>query len=99
ECALATSTCFCASMGTGPEVSSGADVILGEVDGGFVARSGSPAGTRLLAGLSLERAPDGSLASANQQVAATRAAMGTSLHADGLRDRLLANLDHPRWDA
>ena len=45
ECALATSTCFCTSMGTGPEVTRGADIVLAEVDGGFVAR-GDSAGRR-----------------------------------------------------
>ena len=98
ECAMATSTCFCASMGTGPEVTSGADVILGEVDGGFVARAATAAGTRLLGTLDLEPATAASREAARVQVAATRAAIGTTVRADGLRDRLLANLDHPRWD-
>ncbi len=99
ECALATSTCFCASMGTGPEVTSGADIVLAEVDGGFVARGSTAAGTRLLEQLGLEGATEASRAAANAQVAATRASMGTTVRADGLRDRLLANLDHPRWDS
>ena len=99
ECAMATSTCFCASMGTGPEVSAGADVVLAEVEGGFVARAATHAGTELLGSLQLEEATSASRAAANDQVAATRAAMGTAVAVDGLRDRLLANLDHPRWDA
>jgi NAD(P)H-flavin reductase len=99
ECALATSTCFCTSMGTGPEVTSGADVILSEIDGGFTARSGSPAGERLLAGLGLGPADGAAVAAAVEQVAATRAAMPIAVETDGLHDRLLANLDHPRWDA
>ena len=44
ECAVAGSTCFCASMGTGPEVTTGADLILGELDDGFVVRAPTPAG-------------------------------------------------------
>jgi NAD(P)H-flavin reductase/Fe-S-cluster-containing hydrogenase component 2 len=99
ECALATSTCFCASMGTGPEVTAGADVILSEIDGGFVARSATAAGARLLAALHLDAAPPASREAATAQVAATRAAMGLTVAAEGLRDRLLANLDHPRWEA
>ncbi|MEO8273530.1 MAG: 4Fe-4S dicluster domain-containing protein [Chloroflexota bacterium] len=97
ECALATSTCFCTSMGTGPEVTTGADVVLAEVDGGFVARSGSAAGERLLAGLELAAAEPTLGTQAADQVAAVRAGMGTAVEADGLHDRLLANLDHPRW--
>lgn len=98
ECALATSTCFCTPMGTGPEVSRGADIVLSEVDGGFVARSDSPAGARLLDNLDLELADEVARAAAVAQVAATRSSIQPSVEAEGLRDRLLANLDHPRWD-
>ena len=38
ECALATSTWFCTSMGTGPEVDGGADLVLSELADGFVVR-------------------------------------------------------------
>jgi NAD(P)H-flavin reductase len=99
ECALATSTCFCTSMGTGPEVTSGADVTLAEVDGGFVARPESRAGTELLRRLGLGAAGPDRVATAVAQVASTRAAMGPAVETEGLHDRLLANLDHPRWDA
>jgi NAD(P)H-flavin reductase len=99
ECAMATSTCFCTSMGTGPEVTSGADIVLAEVDGGFVARGDSPAGERVLAGLALEPAGTDHVATAERQVAGVRAEMGNAVAADGLHDRLLANLDSPRWDS
>jgi sulfhydrogenase subunit beta (sulfur reductase) len=99
ECAFATSTCFCTSMGTGPDVRSGADVVLAEVDGGFVARAETPAGARLLDRLGLAPAADEDVALAVRQVAAIASAMGTAVKADGLHDRLLANLDHPRWQS
>jgi NAD(P)H-flavin reductase len=99
ECAMATSTCFCTSMGTGPEVTSGADVVLAEIEGGFVARADTPAGARLLDGLGLGPAPARSVRAAVDQVAAVRASMGHAVETEGLHDRLLANLDHPRWDA
>jgi NAD(P)H-flavin reductase len=99
ECAYATSTCFCTSMGTGPAVTTGADVVLAEIDGGFVARADSPAGERLLAGLELERAEAPRVDAAAAQVAATAAAMPRSVRTDGLRERLLDNLDHPRWQS
>jgi NAD(P)H-flavin reductase len=99
ECALATSTCFCTSMGTGPEVTDGADVVLDEVDGGFVARADSPAGERLLASLGLAAADGSAVETARAQVRRTRASMGAAVETEGLHDRLLANLDHPRWDS
>lgn len=97
ECALAGATCFCTSMGTGPEVTGGADVILSELADGFVARAGSPAGERLLAALELGDPTAAQEGTAAAQVAATRASMGNAVVADGLPERLLANLDHPRW--
>ena len=35
ECATPTSTCFCTSMGTGPEVTAGFDIALTELDEGY----------------------------------------------------------------
>jgi NAD(P)H-flavin reductase len=98
ECALAGATCFCSSMGTGPEVTSGADLILSELDDGFVVRAGSPAGERLLGSMDLPDATSAQAGSAAAQVAATRASMGLGVATNGLPERLLANLDHPRWD-
>jgi len=99
ECAIAGSTCFCASMGTGPEVTSGADLVLGELDDGFVVRAPTPAGQRILGTLELAPAGDNRVADATAQTAAARASMGTSAIPANARDLLLANLEHPRWDA
>jgi sulfhydrogenase subunit beta (sulfur reductase) len=99
ECAVAGSTCFCATMGTGPEVSTGADIVLDELDDGFVVRAPSPAGRAIVDRLDLLLAADGQLAAASAATAATRAAMGTEAVPADSRDVLLANLDHPRWDA
>ena len=98
ECALAMSTCFCASMRSGPEVTGGADVILAELDGGFAAKAGSPAGVALLDELGLAAAEPEAGRRAEAQAAATRASMTDGVDLAGLRERLLANLDHPRWD-
>jgi len=98
ECALATSTCFCASMGTGPEVTSGADVVLSELDDGFAARADSVAGEQVLGLLQLEPAGAPRAERATRQVAATRSQMIDGVDIAGLREGLLANLDHPRWD-
>jgi NAD(P)H-flavin reductase/Pyruvate/2-oxoacid:ferredoxin oxidoreductase delta subunit len=97
QCTRAGATCFCASMGTGPEVRSGHDLVLTELDDGFVVDSGSPAGDRLVARLPGPRASAAQLAAASGAVAATRAAMGDAVAVDGLRDRLMDKLDSPRW--
>ncbi len=97
ECARAMDTCFCTSMEAGPEVTSGADITLAEVDGGFVVRSAGTSGTAIVESLELRSAAPVELEAATAQVAAVRAAIGTPVEADGLPERLRAALDSPRW--
>jgi NAD(P)H-flavin reductase/formate hydrogenlyase subunit 6/NADH:ubiquinone oxidoreductase subunit I len=97
ECATATGTCFCTSMGTGPEVGDGADVILSELDDGFVVRAGSEAGAAIVAKLDVGPVSSEQLGRAASQLAAVRTAIGDPVHTDGLPERLRAALDHPRW--
>ncbi len=99
ECATPASTCFCTSAGTGPEVSTGYDVALTELDDGFVVRVGSAAGDALIAGLALEGADDARTAAARDVVAGARVAMGAPLDLSVARDRLAAVPDHPGWAA
>jgi len=97
ECAQAMSTCFCTSMGTGPEVGDGADLVLAELDEGYVVTVGSPAGGAIVEPLALRPALPSEIDRAGEQVAAVRASMGDPVPADGLPERLRAALDHPRW--
>jgi NAD(P)H-flavin reductase/NAD-dependent dihydropyrimidine dehydrogenase PreA subunit len=97
ECARATGTCFCTSMGTGPEVTGGVDIVLAELDDGFTVRAVSAAGAAVVAGLGLEPATPEQTAAARDQVASVRAAIGDPVPSEGLAERLRAAPDHPRW--
>jgi NAD(P)H-flavin reductase len=97
QCTRAGSACFCASMGTGPEVRGGHDLAMTELDDGFVVIAGSPAGERLLARLPGRLATPSEEATAAADVAAARAAQGDPVVIEGLRDRLMDQLDSPRW--
>src|SRR4029079_10261606 len=79
ECASPTSTCFCSSMGTGPEVTSGFDVALTELDEGYVVRTGSAAGAAFVGSLDLAVADPSALDAAAEVVAGARRAMGAPL--------------------
>ena len=98
ECAVATSTCFCRTMGTGPEITSGADLILNELDDGFIVRAPTPAGRSILETLDLVAAEVDAVGRAAAEVAATRAGMPDQAIPSDSRDLLLANLSHPRWE-
>jgi NAD(P)H-flavin reductase len=97
QCTRAGRGCFCTSMGTGPEVRSGHDLVMTELDDGFLVRAGTPAGERLLDRIPGRKATaweEGAVAAA---VATVRAEIGDPVATDGLRDRLMDKLDSPRW--
>ncbi|MFI5225155.1 MAG: 4Fe-4S dicluster domain-containing protein [Candidatus Limnocylindrales bacterium] len=97
ECAAAADTCFCTSMGTGPEVGEGADIAMSELDDGYVVRAGTPAGEAVVGRLALGPADAEHVAAAAEQVAAVRAAIGDPVPTAGLPERLRESLDHPHW--
>jgi NAD(P)H-flavin reductase/NAD-dependent dihydropyrimidine dehydrogenase PreA subunit len=97
QCTRSGATCFCASMGTGPEVGPGHDLAMTELDDGFVVTSGSETGTQILARLALAPATPDQEAAATAGVATARASQGRQVVTEGLRDRLMDQLDHPRW--
>jgi sulfhydrogenase subunit beta (sulfur reductase) len=102
QCGQAGGTCFCVSMGTGPTAESGYDLALTEVleDGAhyFVADAGTPDGEAVLAELTSRPADDGDERAAARAHANAAAQMGRAMDTSGIRDLLLTNLEHPRWD-
>lgn len=102
QCLGTGATCFCASMGTGPEVGEGADLILTELaDAGghrFLARAGSGRGGELLEELKTAPATSADLNVA--QAGIERAAKGQTRNIDleGVKELLYQNFEHLRWD-
>ena len=97
NCTSASSTCFCTSMGTGPEARGGFDLALTELDEGFVLRAGTPEGADLVARLPLRGADAGQMLRAAEAVGKVAATMGDPVPTAGLHDRLLAQFDSPEW--
>ncbi len=102
NCGVAGGTCFCASMGTGPEAAGGFDLALTELlddrEHRFLLEVGSILGAEIAAGLPCRPASGNDIDAAKAVVTRTTAAMGRSLDTDGLKEILQANPDHPRWD-
>jgi ferredoxin len=98
SCTRSVSTCFCTSMETGPEARSGFDLALTELEGGFVARAGSPAGAEVLEALPRRPAPAEHLLEERRALDACAASMQRRLETKDLPGLLYENLDHPRWD-
>ena len=98
NCTRAAETCFCTSMGSGPRVRRGFDVALTETPEGFVIECASDAGAAVLKELPIRDVAPCELESA--EAARQRAVdqITKRLDTDDIRNLLLSNLDHPRWD-
>jgi ferredoxin len=98
DCGEPAASCFCASMGTGPGATSGFDLALTEVEDRYVVRVGSERGAELLAELPHRPAVAADTDAAAAVVAGAEARITRTVDAGHVRERLLANLEHPRWD-
>ena len=102
NCGNAGGTCFCVSMQTGPRASFGFDLalteILDEKGHRFVVEVGKESGARVLDRVGYEEASRPDMDAAEQIVARTATQMGRTMEAEGLKELLYRNVEHPRWD-
>jgi ferredoxin len=113
NCRRAAATCFCHSMNTGPAVGRGFDLALTELDDSFVVETGSERGEQLLADSGWPSCSADVLDQARAQSVRLEADMHTrtevaasagdthrqrSLDTHDIRDLLMGNLDHARWE-
>ncbi|HEU4319588.1 MAG TPA: 4Fe-4S dicluster domain-containing protein [Acidimicrobiia bacterium] len=102
NCGQAGATCFCASMGTGPRATDGYDLVLTELieAGGprYVVETGSARGETVAKSLPGGLATEDDLAGVASAVARAESEVGRRLDTNGIRDLLVENPDHPRWD-
>lgn len=101
QCSYAAATCFCASLGSGPKVGEGFDLLVTElVDQNghrFVVEPGTDRGMGLLARLDAKPAPEADLTAAESAVAAA-AQQQRKLDSTGLKEFLYENFENPHWD-
>lgn len=98
NCTRALSTCFCASMGTGPHVQGGYDLVLTELDEMFLAEAGSPAGRDVLMDIAVSAASATLIAEASARVEACARSQVRRLESSGMPQALYEAHDHPHWD-
>ncbi|MDP6355499.1 MAG: 4Fe-4S dicluster domain-containing protein [Planctomycetota bacterium] len=102
NCGQAGKTCFCTSMGTGPKVTEGFDIAMTEVvENGehyFVAEAGTEEGQQVLEEMPHTEAGAAELQAAERQLAAAEQQMGLQMETAELRDLLIENMNHSRWD-
>jgi ferredoxin len=98
NCTEPGETCFCVSTGSGPAAGPGHDLVLTEVDGGYLVDEGSAHGRALLDRLPCERVDHAVTDAAQRAVATAADRMGRTLPAVDLRALLAGTLESARWD-
>jgi len=97
NCSHPAPTCFCASTGDGPAARDGYDMVLDELDDGFLVTAGSDRGAGLLRGLELQVASDAQCAAARLAVERAHDMQTRQIPAGDLYDGLSAQREHARW--
>jgi len=102
QCGQAGGTCFCVSMGTGPAVRRSHDLALTEIltphRHYFLVEVGSPAGAAVLGSVPVKPAAPTDASAAEAIVARTAESMGRRMDTRDIRDLLVGNPEHPRWE-
>ena len=101
NCTYASNNCFCVSAGTGPNITHSYDLLLTEVDGGFVMLHGSERGRVIMDTLIVQDATEHQCNTAIEGVEQAATMQTKRIPFDNkreLRDLLFANLGHSRWD-
>jgi len=102
NCGTAAATCFCSSMETGPRCSNGYDIVLTELptEDGFeyLAEAGSNRGTAVLESMEGRVADEADVEASQKVTENTEAALVRQMNTDGIRDLLVDNPDHARWE-
>jgi sulfhydrogenase subunit beta (sulfur reductase) len=98
NCTNPGGTCFCVSMGTGPEAREGFDIALTELRGGFVIASGSPEGAEIVGALPTRECSSAELELAELKLRGAREHMGRKLETENLKKILDDSLEYPEYD-
>ncbi|MBC8345888.1 MAG: 4Fe-4S dicluster domain-containing protein [Candidatus Marinimicrobia bacterium] len=102
ECYNTCETCFCDSVGSGPEIPEGSDIVLTEIiekeNHYFLVRSETEKGQNILNQLNLEKADETQSMIKDAQLERVRSQLKRKVKVSGLQSKLKENPNHPRWD-
>ena len=108
NCMSPGDNCFCSSMGTGPEITpevtkvtpeatNVADIVLSELEDGFILEAVSPRGCEVLDGLAGRDVTEKDREEKRSRVERSKKMMKKSVPYGELPSLIYRNLEHPRW--
>jgi sulfhydrogenase subunit beta (sulfur reductase) len=97
NCSHPADTCFCASTGDGPQVEGGVDIVLSELDDGFLVKPESSAGRAIVDQLPVQEALSTQRDTATEELEHAAASQQRKVPLRNLYPYLTAKLEHPRW--
>ncbi|MGC9123683.1 MAG: 4Fe-4S dicluster domain-containing protein [Thermoplasmata archaeon] len=102
QCGQAGNTCFCSSMGTGPRITNGYDILLTEIlktnEHKFLLEIGTDKGVTVASGLPLEIASEEDIMESEKILSRTISMMGRSVNIENIHDILLNNINSDIWN-
>ncbi|MEW6411674.1 MAG: 4Fe-4S dicluster domain-containing protein [Candidatus Zixiibacteriota bacterium] len=102
NCTKASKSCFCTSMETGPQATTGFDLALTEIAQPgkhfFVLEIGSEQARTILSGIKCKPASQSDIDAADAAVASAAAQIERTLDTTGIKELFLRNIDNVYWD-
>ncbi len=99
NCSYATSNCFCTTMGTGPEVKQGYDLLITELAEGFLVEVGSEKGRYILEGIKNKKEAEKRHFEEKKEILKkTEAMMNIPFQTEGLTQRLYERMASSYWE-
>ncbi|MGQ9680334.1 MAG: 4Fe-4S dicluster domain-containing protein [Candidatus Bathyarchaeia archaeon] len=96
-CTTVSGSCFCASLGTGPTIREGFDLLLTDLGGRFLVEVGSIEGLEMIEGLNLPEATPSDFTEKGRQVEAALEKFEKKMNLDGLIETALGSLNSEVW--
>lgn len=97
NCTTSAGTCFCTSMSTGPRCDQGYDLVMTEIENGFVIATGSSRGDEVLRQLITLDVTASQINEAESAVQNARESITKRFDSSDVHDLLLDNLEHANW--
>ena len=98
NCTHPADTCFCASTDDGPRADYGYDIVMSELDEGYLLHGRSKEGLAIISQLDLVPASKDQINAADREIEQAARHQTRTLPSSNLRNALFANLEHSQWE-